>query len=177
MAVPDLKYTLCFCIHETDVLMIHRRNAPNLNRWNGLGGKIDPGESPFTNVVREVREEAAIDLQASTQVAFRGIVTWNLHPGIDQEQGMFVYVAHLLNGADRVKPLPRCEEGTLAWIPIERTCDKSSMDIADNLPYFLRYIIEGTELLQVRCVYEDHRLQDVVVDHLGPGFASTAGIR
>lgn len=177
MAVPDLMYTVCFCICGTEVLMIHRRKAPHLNRWNGLGGKIEPGESALANVVREVREEAGIDLQSSTQLSFRGIVTWNLRPGIDQEQGMFVFVAQLQKDDSRTRPLPRCDEGTLAWIPIERACDRSNNDIADNLPFFLRDIIEGSELLQVRCVYDDHRLIDVAVDHLHPGLVSPADIR
>ena len=76
-----MKYTICFCISGSDVLMIRRKRAPNLNCWNGLGGKIEPGESALVNVVREMREEAAIDLIASTRLAFRGIVTWNLRPG------------------------------------------------------------------------------------------------
>ncbi len=134
IAVPDLKYTICFCVHETDVLMILRRKAPNLNRWNGLGGKIEPGESAFANVIREVREEAGIDLRSSTHLTFRGIVPWNILPGADQEQGMFVFVAHLHHGDVRARALPHCNEGTLAWMPIDRVCDESSMDIADNLP-------------------------------------------
>lgn len=176
MTVPDLKYTVCFCIHGTEVLMIHRRKAPHLNRWNGLGGKIEPGESALANVVREVGEEAGIDL-SSEQLSFRGIVTWNLRPGIDQEQGMFVFVAHLKKDDSRTEPLPRCDEGTLAWIPIERACDSSNNDIVDNLPFFLLDIIEGSELLQVRCVYDDRRLIDVAVDHLDPGLVSPADIR
>lgn len=177
MAVPDLKYTICFCIHETDVLMILRSRAPHINRWNGLGGKIEPGETALSSVIREVREEAGIDLESSTEVTFRGIVTWNLYPGNAQEQGMFVFVARLLQEDARSRPLLSCGEGTLDWMLIERVCDKSNIKNADNLPYCLREIIEGTEILQVRCIYDDQRLYDVTVDYLDPTFASTVGIR
>jgi len=156
-ALPDLKYTICFCISGSDVLVIQRKRAPNLNRWNGLGGKIEPGESASVNVVREPREEAAIDLIASTRLEFRGIVTWNLQPGTVQEQGMYVFVTRLTNAAARRAPLPDCDEGTLEWKPIEWVCDSANDDVADNLPSFLPRLLEESAPLWARCTYDTHR--------------------
>lgn len=167
-ALPDMKYTICFCISGSDVLMIQRKRAPNLNRWNGLGGKIEPGESALVNVVREMREEAAIDLIASTRLAFRGIVTWNLQPGTVQEQGMYVFVARLANAEARRAPLLDCDEGTLCWKPIEWVGDPANDAVADNLPYFLPRLLEDLGSLWVRCTYDTHRLLDVTLDRLPP---------
>ena len=166
--LPDMKYTICFCISGSDVLMIQRKRAPNLNRWNGLGGKIEPGESALVNVVREIHGEAAIDLIASTRLEFRGIVTWNLQPGTVQEQGMYVFVARMTEANAQFASLPDCDEGTLAWKPIEWVWDPANDAVADNLPYFLPRLWEDSGALWVRCTYDDHRLLDVTLDRLPP---------
>jgi len=171
VTLPEMKYTICFCVSGSDVLMIQRKRPPNLNRWNGLGGKIEPGESALVNVVRELGEEAAIDLNASTRLEFHGIVTWNLRPGAVQEQGMYVFVARMSQADAQLAPLPDCDEGTLAWKPIEWVCDPANDDVADNLPSFLPRILEESVPLWVRCIYKNHRLLDVALDRLPPGLA------
>ncbi len=49
-----LPYTICFCLHDDQVLMLYRSNPPNAGLWNGLGGKIETGETPLSNIHREV---------------------------------------------------------------------------------------------------------------------------
>jgi len=41
-----------------EVLLCHRRD---LDLWNSPGGRVEPGESPWEAVVREVREETGVD--------------------------------------------------------------------------------------------------------------------
>src|SRR5205823_6142683 len=46
------------------VLMIHRNARPadpHFGKYNGLGGKLDPGEDVVAGLRREVREEAGIE--------------------------------------------------------------------------------------------------------------------
>lgn len=43
-------FTLCFLLHGEDVLMLHRRFPPNQGLWNGVGGHIEPGETPRRRV-------------------------------------------------------------------------------------------------------------------------------
>lgn len=50
MVVLPYKYTLCFCLCSDQVLMLYRKKAPNKNFWNGLGGKIEVGETPLTKM-------------------------------------------------------------------------------------------------------------------------------
>jgi len=41
--------TLCYLQHAGQTLMIHRIKRTDdihLGKWNGLGGKFEPGESP-----------------------------------------------------------------------------------------------------------------------------------
>ncbi len=55
-----------FTPDRTRVLLI-RKNRPawQAGKLNGVGGKIDPGESPATAMRREFREEAGVDLPES----------------------------------------------------------------------------------------------------------------
>src|ERR1700738_2820489 len=72
----SLLYTICFCFQGDSVLMLFRNKPPNAQRWNGLGGKFQPGETPLMCVQREIMEEAGIDLHLAERLHFAGIVTW-----------------------------------------------------------------------------------------------------
>ena len=52
MARPDMRYTLCFLTRGDDILMLKRNHAPNRGLWNGVGGKIGPGETPVDAIGR-----------------------------------------------------------------------------------------------------------------------------
>ncbi len=52
--------TLCYVKHDGKTLMIHRikkENDIHAGKWNGLGGKFQPGETPEECVIREIFEE------------------------------------------------------------------------------------------------------------------------
>ncbi len=57
MDSPSLRYTLCFLTRGDSVLMLHRQKPPNLGFWNGVGGRLEQGETPRACMLREVREE------------------------------------------------------------------------------------------------------------------------
>ena len=71
-----LIYTICFCRRGDAILMLYRNKPPNARQWNGLGGKIELGETPPACVRREVAEVAGIDLCFARRVRFAGLVTW-----------------------------------------------------------------------------------------------------
>jgi 8-oxo-dGTP diphosphatase len=57
-------YVLAFVTCHHRVLLIQkRRPAWQVGKLNGLGGKIDEGETPLEAVRREVREEAGLDIE------------------------------------------------------------------------------------------------------------------
>ncbi|MEJ5224059.1 MAG: NUDIX domain-containing protein, partial [Anaerolineales bacterium] len=58
--------TLCYLRRDGHTLMIHRnKRAGDIHqgKWNGLGGKLNPGESPEQCVIREVREECGLTIR------------------------------------------------------------------------------------------------------------------
>ena len=64
------------------VLMVHRNARSgdhHLGKYNGLGGKLEPGEDVVAGMRREIREEAGIDC---TRLQLRGTISW---PGFGKQ--------------------------------------------------------------------------------------------
>jgi 8-oxo-dGTP diphosphatase len=65
VALPYVISTLLYCFNEGDeVLLLHRRQEPNLGLWSPCGGKLKTaeGESPYACACREAGEELGLDL-------------------------------------------------------------------------------------------------------------------
>lgn len=138
-------YVLCFLTRAGRVLMLHRRYPPNQGLWNGVGGRIEPGEKPLTACLREVEEETGCILQTAR---FCGLLTWT---GFEiKDGGLYLFTAGLPETApDGLVPpgLPMahdfdCPEGELAWQPRRWTCTAS--EVVSNLHICLPRILDGT---------------------------------
>ena len=90
--------------------MIHRikkENDMHMGKWNGLGGKFEPGETPEECAVREVLEESGLKI---ANPKLKGILSF---PGFsnDEDWYAFVFLIHEYQG-----DLIDSPEGTLKWI-------------------------------------------------------------
>ena len=68
--------TLCYIEQDGKYLMMHRikkENDVNKDKWIGVGGHFEDGESPEDCLLREVKEETGLTL---TEWKFRGIVSF-----------------------------------------------------------------------------------------------------
>jgi len=103
--------TLCFVMHDQDVLLL--REGPHKRLWaglyNGVGGHVEPGEDIFSAVIREVREETGL---AVRDVRLRGLV--HVDAG-DPITGVLFFVFTAIADDGQVEP---SEEGTLEWAPV-----------------------------------------------------------
>lgn len=59
---PRKVLTLCFVQDGSRVLLGMKKRGFGSERWNGFGGKVEPGESIEEAAHRELREEAGIDV-------------------------------------------------------------------------------------------------------------------
>ena len=103
--------TLCYIEKDGCWLMLHRtkkKNDINHDKWLGIGGKFEEGESPEECLLREVREETGLTL---TDYRFRGLVTFV------SDEAPTEYM-HLFTATGFTGTLRECDEGTLEWIPI-----------------------------------------------------------
>jgi 8-oxo-dGTP diphosphatase len=164
MTIP---YTICFCRCNDLILMLYRRWPPNAGRWNGLGGKISPGETPLDCVRREVLEEAGIDLMRSEALRFAGIVRWS--SGVDPtcpSTGMYAFVAELPDEWPVHEGEEEVPEGLLAWKPVIWACDSENDAVVSNIPRFLPGLLDTPEPMEYRCEYAGERLVGLVVNPL-----------
>ncbi len=101
--------TLCYIEKDGKYLMIHRvkrKGDGNDNKWLGVGGHFEDGESPFDCVLREAREETGLTLLSPK---YRGIVTF-VSDEYETEQ------MHLFTCTEFTGQLTDCDEGTLEWV-------------------------------------------------------------
>ncbi len=123
--------TLCYVKAGGQTLMLHRikrRNDMHAGKWNGLGGKLLPGESPEECVVREVYEESGLRLY---EPDLRGVLTFpSFSDGEDWYT--FVYVGRRFSGE-----LIESEEGVLSWIDDDKL---TSLPLWEGDPVFLRWL-------------------------------------
>ena len=83
--------TLCYIEQDGKYLMLHRtvkENDVNKDKWIGVGGHFEYGESPEECLLREVKEETGYTL---TSWKYRGIVTFVY--GEDTVEYMSLYTA------------------------------------------------------------------------------------
>ena len=102
--------TLCYINNGHKTLMLHRikkKNDIHEGKWNGLGGKLESGESPEECVIREVYEESGLIIKNPN---LRGIMTFPKFDDID-DWLVFLYTATDFNG-----DLIESNEGALKWI-------------------------------------------------------------
>mgnify|MGYP005870719529 CR=1 FL=1 len=102
--------TLCYVRRDGKTLMIHRNKKANdmhQGRWNGLGGKFEPGETPEECVIREIREESGL---IARKPILKGFLTF---PGFANEEDWyaFVFVVNEFEGE-----LIESPEGDLEWV-------------------------------------------------------------
>jgi len=102
--------TLCYLRKNDQTLMIHRvkkHNDMHLGKWNGLGGKLEPGESPEDCVRREVEEESGLLVK---KMWLKGFLSF---PGFanDEDWYTFVFVVPEFEGH-----IIESVEGDLEWI-------------------------------------------------------------
>lgn len=138
----EVKYTLAFCILNGTVLMLKRRKPPNINLWNGLGGKIKSNETPIQSIQRELFEEAGLTVHLENS-DYKGIVKWTI---LEDKKvgGAHLFLLNLKEGSLEQKN-PTDDEGTLAWKSQQWLSDRSNTEIVENIPLFFPHAIRSNK--------------------------------
>ena len=147
--------TLCYIERGQDYLMLHRVKKEvdeNKDKWIGIGGKFEEGESPEDCLLREVREETGLSL---TSWRYRGIVTF-----VSDEWGteyMHLFTADAWEGQIRQD----CDEGVLEWINRDQLL---KLPIWEGDKIFLRLLDEDAPFFSLKLRYEGDRLAEAVLN-------------
>lgn len=147
--------TLCYIERDGKYLMLHRNRKEkdiNKDKWIGVGGHFEEGESPEECLLREVEEETGYRL---TSYAFRGIVTFLSGKGAIEY--MHLFTADGFEGT----PIP-CDEGELVWVKKEKIWD---LDIWEGDKIFFRLLDDGFPFFSLKLVYDgEDRLEQAVLN-------------
>ncbi len=147
--------TLCYIEKDDKYLMLHRikkENDLNKDKWIGVGGHFELGESPEECLLREVKEETGLAL---TSWKFRGIVTF-LSDEWDEAEYMCLYTADGFTG----EIIP-CNEGNLEWVEKSKVTE---LPIWEGDKIFLQLLNEGREFFSLKLRYEGPKLAEAVLD-------------
>ncbi|WP_408007290.1 NUDIX hydrolase [Pseudalkalibacillus sp. A8] len=142
-------------IKGQEVLMLNRDKAPNKGLWNGVGGKLEPDETPEQSVIREVQEETGYCI---TSPRYGGIVRWE----VDDKEigGMHVFFVHLTEQNRYPTPV-KMDEGILDWKGLSWVLEKDNLGVVSNIRYFLPEMLKNDEPCDFLCIYRNGRLEQV----------------
>ena len=175
--------TLCYIEKDGCYLMLHRtkkQNDYNHDKWIGIGGKFENGESPEDCVLREVREETGLELDTDA-LEYCGIVTFvdasnidegeSLPPGLSPQavfdtppsprwtppktpvytEFMHIFRVRKFSG----NFITDCPEGNLEWVPITKLKELPHWQ-ADEI--FYDFLAQNHEFFSLKCIYKNNQL-------------------
>ena len=124
--------TLVYVRDGDRTLMLHRNTRPDdmhFGKWNGLGGKLEAGESPEQGMRREVLEESGLAVEAAE---LKGVLTF---PDFDGRHDWVAFVFLVTRTSGELGPDPA--EGTLCWVP---TVDLPNLPLWEGDRVFLPWL-------------------------------------
>ena len=130
--------------------MLHRvkkKNDINHDKWIGVGGGFEHGESPEECALRETFEETGLTL---TDYRLRGIVTFDC----EGQETLYMY---LFTASAWTGELSECSEGELEWVPKKKVY---SLPIWEGDKIFFRLLEEGRPFFSLKLSYD---AQDVLL--------------
>lgn len=142
-----LQTTLCYLNRNGKTLMLHRvkkKDDVNHDKWIGIGGKFEQGESPEECMLREFREETGLQL---TRWRYRGIVTF--------VSDTWCEYMHLFSADGYTGEIKSCDEGALEWVDTDKL---TKLPIWEGDKVFLRLLETDEPFFSLKLVYEGESL-------------------
>ena len=146
--------SLCYLEKDGQYLMLHRikkENDANHDKWIGIGGKFEDGESPEDCVCREVSEETGLTL---TDFRYCGIVTFVS----DRWETEYMHLFHATGFSGTLR---ECDEGQLEWIGKNRLYQLQQWE-GDRI--FLRLMQQNIPFFSLKLRYRGETLESAVLN-------------
>ncbi|EER31976.1 hypothetical protein CTRG_04759 [Candida tropicalis MYA-3404] len=162
----QLLYTLGFirCKENNKVLLLNRNKAPWMGLYNGIGGKLESGETPLESMIREGNEETGLNL---LNFKSRGIMRWEVTYSDDEEEegekrdgfkinkhhkdpslgGLYLFTADIsLEQYENYRtPLVYNHEGILDWKDLDWILHKDNLGVVDNIKIIFQNLFKSNQ--------------------------------
>ncbi len=140
--------TLLFLVRDDEILLAMKKRGFGANRYNGVGGKLDPGETVEQTLVRESQEEVGVTPTHFWKVAEHDFIQedsdapWRMYVHVyfcDQWQGEPVETEEMAPKWFNVKDIPydKMWQDDEHWLPHvlsgSRVYGQFSFDEADAM--------------------------------------------
>jgi len=142
-----IKSSLIYMERDGKYLMLHRvrkQNDMNRDKWIGVGGKFEEGETPQQCALRETKEETGL---TPINLNYRAIVYFYSEYG-DEEM-------HLFTCTEFTGTLTDCDEGVLEWVDKDKVTE---LNLWEGDKVFLKLLSEDAPFFRLKLVYEGDRL-------------------
>lgn len=146
--------TLCYLEKDGKYLMLHRvKKEGDLNRdkWIGVGGHFEEGESPYDCAIREVFEETGLAL---AEADYRAVITF-VSDRWESEQ------MHLFTSRAFVGEMTECDEGELCWVEKEKV---PSLPLWEGDKLFFAVLEKRKSFFSLKLSYRGETLVSAVLD-------------
>ncbi|MEC5425798.1 8-oxo-dGTP diphosphatase [Virgibacillus sp. C22-A2] len=156
------KHTLCFIKKKDKILMLNRKYSPLKGLWNGVGGKIDEGETETQCVIREVKEETEIDVSIE-QIKYKGIITYEFDNSF--KGGIHIYLVDIPNEYEYLTP-KTTDEGILDWKEITWLLSEDNYGVDVMIPRLLPTLIIDPNEYQHNFVIENNDIKEYTLNKI-----------
>lgn len=138
--MKTIEASLVYLFKDDHVLMMHRvKKEKDLHKgkWNGLGGKLEPAESPEESAIRELKEESGYDIHS---LKFAGHLFFPKFDKQENDWSVFVFTSDDFTGVQ----LENTPEGELKWIHKDKLLE---LNLWEGDKYFLPKLLSGAKFL------------------------------
>lgn len=150
--------TLGYLERDGKYLMLLRnkkKHDENANKYIGVGGHLEEGESPLQCFKREVLEETGLHIN---KASYKGYVDFS-KIGRDNIERMYLFTSSDFDGE-----MVECNEGTLEWV------DKTKLDelpLWEGDRVFLPLLDSDEGTFHVTLIYDE---SDNLIETIGPSY-------
>ena len=149
-----LNTSLCYIEKDGKYLMLHRikkENDVNRDKWIGVGGKFEAGESPKECAAREIFEETGL---VTKSLDYRGIVTFVCPPYESEDM-------HLFTTTEFEGEVKECDEGTLEWVDKSRLPE---LNLWEGDYIFLDLLNKNEPFFKLKLTYDGNKLTEAILN-------------